>query len=989
MSLTVPSNHNCMNAMNPLSLFRVLFCVGVLALGDSRSAVAAGAVRSIDLKPFLGKSQFQTIGADWILPRGRQVVEGVPFQVEGVVEVAGSSARFNNVGRTNVNDIPIGATCERFYLLGAASRDVNEGVVVARLRLRYADGSEADLPIEYGRHVMDWMTARHKGEAALSEPDSRVAWQVEHPAAARRDDSLRLYYTTLANPEPTREVRSLSLISARARGGFMLAAVTIGPDRIEPGDRPPDTLTRVEEHFHVEGAPGGKPALSGRVFDEQGRAVTNAIVRVTSVKTVDTSDALTPADNEIVGREAATDNSGRWRMPDLSERLLYRLLVAAPSTQAAMFDGADPLAGPANVQLRSGSSGETGQHLVHARLLGPDGKPVVGASVKPDGVGVGGGTSWGGNNGFPNEVVTGLNGEFIMAREQPFNRMSVNIKASGLAPAKVWLPVSNGVHQIQLGPGATLTGRVLKGKMPMADIEVGVSGANRSSEVFAGHYEVRTDADGRFRFEQLPANTEWFFYGLMKSLRRDGSLAPRPAKSAGHGESTDLGDLEVQPSVTLAGEVKTADGEPIPSNLRVSVSYDAAWDNQAARVDRTGKFELTGLHPGTMELYVSATSGSSQWVPTAHNRSRDEWNSRSLIGILREDKRDLVIVVEKRPSSYNSYSSDNGYLPEADRSRNLPLAGAEETGPAPIVLAGTVVDDATGEAIHKVRITPGRKPPSTTPNLGGGLVGALVEAFRPRPVPWNERPWWERTRAMEFADGRFSLSFRPLTSLPMLRVEAEGYQVLDTLPHSSSETNLVLRLKKGSGPKGVLLGTNGLPAEGAVVLFGGENEQFSFNADGTLSTYGNERSRAVTGADGAFAFPSKSDGRRVFAASESGWASVAVKNWPADGRVRLQAWAEAVGSLIDGGKPVANVQVAIESERSYEEGDSFVNFQERPMTDSAGRFAFKRIPPGPVRLMYLVPMNGGGWMHAPQTNFTALPGGKIDLGTMTKVPNRF
>ena len=188
--------------------------------------------------------------------RGRQVVAGVPFQIDGVVEVAGASARFSNVGRTNVHDIPIGTAFDRLHLLAAASRDVNEGVALARIRLRYADGSETEVAIEYGRHVLDWMGARHKGESPLIDPDSRLAWQVEHPAAARRDDSLRLFYMTLANPDPTREVRSLSLISARARGGFMMAALTVG--QIDPADRPPDTLTRVEEHFHIEGAPGGE-----------------------------------------------------------------------------------------------------------------------------------------------------------------------------------------------------------------------------------------------------------------------------------------------------------------------------------------------------------------------------------------------------------------------------------------------------------------------------------------------------------------------------------------------------------------------------------------------------------------------------------------------------------------------------------------------------------------------------------------------------------
>ncbi len=955
-------------------------------------AMAAGApaFRTVDLKPFLGRSQFQTIGAEWVLPRGRQRVEGVPFQVDGVVEVAGSSSRFSNVGRTNVNDIPIGASFERLHLLAAASRDVKEGELVARLQLHYADGTKAEVRIEYGRQLADWMGARHKGETPLIDPDARVAWQVEHAAAARRDDSLRLYYAPLANPDPGREVRSLSVISARARGGLMIAALTVGPERVDPADRLPDTLVRAEEHFHIEGA--AKPALTGRVYDEKGAAMTNAVARIISVKTVDSSDALTPADSEFVGREARTDAGGRWRLADLSERLLYRLLIATPETQASMYDGADPLAGSADVQLRAGAPGETGQYLVHARLVDKEGKAVVGASVKPDGVGTGFSTSWGSNNGFPNEVVTGLNGEFIMAREQPFTRMSVNIKANGLAPAKVWLTVSNGVHQVRLGPGAVLTGRVLKGKQPLADIEVGVAGANRNSEVFAGHYETRTDAEGRFRFEHLPPNTDWVLYGLMKSLRREGSLPPRPAKSGGDDDAQDLGDLELQRGLTLAGEVKTVTGEPLPSNLRVSVSFDSAWDNQAARVDRTGKFELTGLPPGSLQVYLNTSGGGSfDWVPSGENRSLEEWSSRSLVGILNTDKVDMLILIRKQDRSNSQYYSNNGYLPDGDRPRNLPLAGAETTGPELIYLSGSIVDDVTGQPLRSVRVTPGRKPPTVASAMSGNLVGALVEAFRPRPavIPWNERPYWERNRTIDVTGGHFSLPFRQLTSRPMLQVESEGYEVLQTEAYAASQTNLVLRMKKGSGPKGVVVDAEGRPVQGIAVIYGAEQEQFSLNSDATLSSYGDNRARVVTGADGAFAFPSKPNGRRVFAADERGWVSVAVKDWPVDGRIRFQPWAQVSGTLVGSdGKPASGTQLGIESQRNMD-GDSWMNFQERPTADAQGRFAFKYAPPEAMRLVYIVPMQNGGWMHAPQTNFTTLPGKALDLGTMTKVPSRF
>src|SRR5262245_15248210 len=108
--------------------FLRLLCGLMASLGLASTLGAADNIKSINLTPFLGTNQYKTVGADWLLPRGRQIVEGVPFRIDGVLELAGTSARFSNVQRTNINNIPVGSSFERLYVLGAASRDVKEGL---------------------------------------------------------------------------------------------------------------------------------------------------------------------------------------------------------------------------------------------------------------------------------------------------------------------------------------------------------------------------------------------------------------------------------------------------------------------------------------------------------------------------------------------------------------------------------------------------------------------------------------------------------------------------------------------------------------------------------------------------------------------------------------------------------------------------------------------------------------------------------------------
>lgn len=45
----------------------------------------AGEISTISLKPYIGESPFDSVKADWLLPRGRHVFDGVPWQIDGCV----------------------------------------------------------------------------------------------------------------------------------------------------------------------------------------------------------------------------------------------------------------------------------------------------------------------------------------------------------------------------------------------------------------------------------------------------------------------------------------------------------------------------------------------------------------------------------------------------------------------------------------------------------------------------------------------------------------------------------------------------------------------------------------------------------------------------------------------------------------------------------------------------------------------------------------
>ncbi len=962
--------------MQLLRTFPLLIAAAVLSL-----PLRAGQTQPLDLKAHVGPSPFETINADWLLPRGRQVLDGTPFQIDGVILLyATNAAQRARPGRTNVNDIAVGQRFERLHLLAGSHSRAADGTVIAKFQLHYADGSNTALEVRYGDHVRDWFGPWHKADAPLLDPNAREVWRAQCSPAATTDDYIRLFHVALTNPLPEKEVRSLSLESARQPAGLMVAAMSVGPADAKPL---PDTQPAPRSPYpDLRPRSGELVRGEGTVQDKDGKPIAGALVRVIGVRDFNTSYSQSANEGPFIGIEARSGEDGRFTLPPLPDDKLYRLLVAADGFEPFPYGGADPKSDPIQVRLApTPSASSAGKYAARARLIGPQGKPVAWASVEPQGISeTPGSTSWGGSHGFPEQLLSNTNGEFTLSRNKPFTRVQVEIHAAGLAPASVWLHVTNDVTTIELGVGAVVRGRVLKDGKPLAGVRVGVSGKDRSSEVFAGHHETTAAGDGTFAFNHLPPNTAWYFYGLMASLKQHGAIPPTLVQSSDHGETTDVGDVAVVPGLRLAGKVQTRHGEPLPKGLKLRVGHDSAWDSQASAVDEAGAFTVDGLSPGKIEVSVSQRN----WRLAGANRSLDVWNSWQLTGLLEEDKTDLLLVIEKGEMQYNVSASGNGQLPQQDWPQNRPIAGAEKTGPPPIVLAGRVVDDKTGQPIPRARVVPGYKPPVPTgPRPTKPILNQVVEAFGKKTVAWNEQPFWWMSRGEVVSNGTFSVDFTPLSSTPMLRVEAEGYRPFETDPIPTNNTSLVIRLKSGEGPNGVVLLPDGKPAEGATVHYAASQEQLGLSGR-TLRAYGQREGQQVTGKDGKFSFPIRAHGVTLYAAHPSGWAEESVERGGDGVKLRLKPWASLAGVLLQtDGTPAAGVELSLTMPSDWQRGEPRINIQGRTTTDAQGRFQFADVPPRRVEVQRIIPMSQGSWTYKLQTWLVAQPGITNELGKVT------
>lgn len=702
--------------------------------------------------------------------------------------------------------------------------------------------------------------------------------------------------------------------------------------------------------LHAEEAPG--PNLTGKVTDADGAPMKDATVFIYTAGPKEGAGVLCPSCYADCRKRATTDAEGRFTIEDLDPTLLFRILVVAQGHQPEFVSNVDPAAKAVEVGLKPVSGGDTPEQRLRGRVVDDKGKPVPDAVVTIRGVTRGTTTHFGANHGVDPAAVTDENGAFVLHGAKPFDSAGVSVEARAMARGVFQrLATGDTVHELKLTEGVSVEGLVVLDGKPLAGVEIGISGADRSSESYVGNFSVATDEDGRFLFVNLPPRTEFYLYGIMRSLADRGCIAAQRVKTQEDGSTLALGDLVVNPGFTVEGQVRLTDDKPVPARTRVLLSRQEAWDSQQAEVDEKGRFRFTGVPSET----VTVSTRVKGYRYSLRNASLDSLNPFRLMGRVNADKRDLVMEFEPGPQRESMRVNT---LPLRDE----PLRGAETMTDrsGDIKVTGTVVDADSGEPIPLFTVTEGRKG----------------------EPPYREDFTWFAQRRTEHTNGAFTVYFHKHTQAPGVLIEAEGYFPQASGAIQSAETNLTIALKPGGRIAGVLLQPDGQPAAGVKVYLADQrNSVYVSGQKLEVNERIHQTTRSQTDEGGRFSFHPQVDAYGVIAIDDAGYAEVKVADLLEQPEVRLRPWARVEGQLIIGTRPGTNESIRLwlahlpyaHHPRPFPPLGLHLN----TVTDAEGRFVFEQVPPVDVEVYHSPKVRDRAFGTTPMsqtTKMTLTPG---------------
>ncbi len=158
------------------------------------------------------------------LPRGLQKLDGVEYDVRGIVQL-GSKSRGAKRFPHSVNGIPIHQKCTRLHFLNAAAWGTlaDEGKSVGSYVVHYAANQmQLEIPLVYGHDLRNW----HSFANETPSDDLKVAWTGTNETSAAMHRSIRLFTTTWVNVAPAVEIKSIDFVSSMREPAPFLIAIT-------------------------------------------------------------------------------------------------------------------------------------------------------------------------------------------------------------------------------------------------------------------------------------------------------------------------------------------------------------------------------------------------------------------------------------------------------------------------------------------------------------------------------------------------------------------------------------------------------------------------------------------------------------------------------------------------------------------------------------------------------------------------------------------
>lgn len=158
------------------------------------------------------------------LPRGVQKLDGIEFDIRGLIQVSGSGGH-NSRGPfpEAAKGIKVGLRCARLHFLHGTGFVDREGQKIGSYTIHYADGQTVEIPIAYGEDVRDWWAYP---QMAKETKRATVAWSGKNKATQANGLGLQLFRRPWDNPRPDVLIESVDFSACKAGSIPFLIAIT-------------------------------------------------------------------------------------------------------------------------------------------------------------------------------------------------------------------------------------------------------------------------------------------------------------------------------------------------------------------------------------------------------------------------------------------------------------------------------------------------------------------------------------------------------------------------------------------------------------------------------------------------------------------------------------------------------------------------------------------------------------------------------------------
>jgi uncharacterized GH25 family protein len=348
-----------------------------------------------------------------------------------------------------------------------------------------------------------------------------------------------------------------------------------------------------------------KTELSGRVLTQGGSPISKANVYIyTAAPRVGTS-AYCPSCYPDCGKMRASGKDGQFAVAGLSDSLIFQVLVVATGYEPTFVKKVDPRAGPFEVRLDERDPRRIEpDRAISGRVVDPDGRPVVGATLEPVGFHQGDRSSFGYYPGTDPITITDEMGSFTLMTAQSGGAWDLRIRARDLAPAVLnEAPAGGPPLTLVLQRGATVTGRVTQAGRPLPGVVISLDQVwNYSGGESFGSQQIATDENGRFTIVNVTVGQDYWLYGTLESFRPHGVASSTRVTVSERDSMVVAPTLEVFPARHIAGRVRLSDGKPLPPGTRVTVARQPLGGAAQVLVSSDGRWETGGIPNETVQL---------------------------------------------------------------------------------------------------------------------------------------------------------------------------------------------------------------------------------------------------------------------------------------------------------------------------------------------------------------------------------------------------